>query len=110
MILKQMVLKYPCVRSALLDRDEDAYGEGFSDTSLLYKAHINDPAIAGASQSHGLFELVFIYNQWVKKQDKINFRLARSLLNNESLPNECLGISGVDLTKKVLEESKSSWE
>jgi len=71
---------------------------------------VNDPALANASQTHGLFELMHTMNMWSKKQEKLNFRLVRSILNNESLPQECLGVKASDITKKALEESKSSWE
>ena len=45
-----------------MDVDEDAAGNGFGSTTLLYKADINDAALANASQTHALFEFIYTYN------------------------------------------------
>ena len=104
------MLKYAPVRSGMLEADEDAVDGGFGDTIMLYKPDVNDPALSNVSQTHSVFELMFSLNQNSGRQQSLNFRLAKGILNNDSLPNECLGVAPLDLVKKITEESKSSWE
>lgn len=54
--------KYPATRSCLLELDEDAIGGGFGDNNILYKADINDPALANAGQTHAVFEFLHTFN------------------------------------------------
>jgi hypothetical protein len=85
--------KYPATRSCLLELDEDATGGGFGDTSLLYKADINDPALSNAGQTNAVFEFLHTFNQHQANQACINYKLVKSILQSENLPNECLGLT-----------------
>lgn len=45
-----MIDKYPAIKSSFLETDEDgAADNGFGNTSLMYKADVNDPSLANAS-------------------------------------------------------------
>ena len=102
MLVKQLMQKYPAVRSSLLDPEEDTYG--LADTNLLYRADVNDPCLANASQTHCMFEFLYTHNQHVSSQSSLNFKLARSILFSENLPNECLGLTPLEICKKIQEE------
>jgi nucleolar complex protein 3 len=60
LLIKQILNKYATARSAMLDFEDDSVGGGFQMTpdSCLYRADINDPQLANASQSPAVFELV----------------------------------------------------
>ena len=62
MLIKQMVVKYSQVRSAILDIDEDQVGNGFGNTHMLYRSDINDPALANSGETHCFFEILQTYN------------------------------------------------
>lgn len=82
LLIKQIMLKYPAARSAMLEADEDALDAGFG-FNHLYRANINDPALSNASQSHALFEFLHTYNRYKDQQASENFKLIRSILNSE---------------------------
>jgi len=85
-----MINKYAAVRSAILEIDEDQAGNGFGNTSFLYRADINNPALSNANETHCLFEILHTYNTYQGSQS-LNLRLAKSIVQDETLPNECLG-------------------
>ena len=89
----------------MLEADEDAFGSGFGNNSLTYRADINDPAIANAGETHALFELLHTYNQHQASPSTLNFKLARSILQSAELPSECLGLTPLQIVKKLYEES-----
>ena len=88
--------KYPSVRSSMLEADEDALDGGFGGNNLLYRADINDPALANGSKTHAIFEFLYTFNN----SKDINLKLAKSILYSENLPNECLGLTPLQLTKQ----------
>jgi len=93
----------------MLEADEDALDNGFGNSNQFYKADINDPALANASQTHAIFEFTHTYNMHASNSHGENYRLAKSILLSENLPNEMLGMTPLHLTKKMHEE-QSSWE
>lgn len=104
LLLKLILGKYPAARSALQEVDEDAADGGFG-FNANYRPNIGDPALANASQSHCVFELLFTYNLFVDGgQQHENFKLARSILNSENLPNEFLGVTPLQLVKKLTQD------
>jgi hypothetical protein len=103
MLIKQMVIKYPAVRSAILEIDEDQAGNGFGNCSLLYRADINDPSLANAGETHCLFEILTTYHAFQGSQ-QLNFRLAKSILEDQALPNECLGRTPLQIVKSEIEK------
>lgn len=62
LLLKQMIEKYPSVKSAFFEYDEDSADRGFGNNSLMYKADVNDPSITGASQTHSFFQVLYTLN------------------------------------------------
>lgn len=62
LLIKQIMSKYPSVRSQMLEADEDAIDSGFGNPSQFYKAAINDPALSNARQTHAIFEFLHTYN------------------------------------------------
>ena len=94
----------------MLEADEDAFGSGFGNISGFYRADINDPALANAGETHAIFELLHTYNQHQASPSSVNFKLAKSTLQSTELPNECLGLTPLQIVKKLYEESQSSWE
>ena len=94
--------KYPSARSAMLDFEDDSVGGGFNMTpnTVLYRSDLNDPQLANASQTQIVFELCQTYDQWINhllpaKRNSVNLRLAKSILLNENLPNDCLSIQPI---------------
>ena len=85
----------------MLETDEDALDGGFGANSLMYRADINDPSLANGSKSHASFEFLFTVNN----SKDINYKLAKSILLADTLPNECLGVTPLQLTKQKFEES-----
>ena len=81
--------KYPSVRSAMLEADEDDHEGGFGANTLLYRADINDPALANGSKTHSIFEFLYTFNN----SKDINLKLSKSILYSENVPNECLGLT-----------------
>jgi len=62
-LIKQMIDKYPSVKSSFIETDEDgATGNGFGNNSFMYKADVNDPSLANATQTHSIFEIVYTLN------------------------------------------------
>lgn len=58
-----MIDKYPAIKSSFIEMDDDgAVGNGFGNNSLMYKADVNDPSLANASQTHSIFEMVYTLN------------------------------------------------
>ena len=53
LLIKQIMNKYPSARSTMLDFEDDSVSGGFSMTpsTALYRAEINDPQLANASQT-----------------------------------------------------------
>lgn len=93
LLIKQIFSKYPATRSCMLEADEDAFGGGFGDSSTLYRADINDPALSNAGETHAIFEFLHTYNQLLHRPSSINFKLVKSILQSSELPNECLGLT-----------------
>ena len=66
LLLKQILNKYPSARSTMLDFEDDSVGGGFgiTPTTALYRADVNDPQLANASQTQAVFEFNHTYNYW----------------------------------------------
>jgi hypothetical protein len=92
----------------MLEGDEDAIGGGFG-YNAQYRADINDPSLSNAGQTHALFEFLQTFNSYSSQPAAENYKLAKSILNSEGLPNEFLGLSPLQLVKKIKDNS-SSWE
>ena len=93
-------------RSSILDLDEDAVDGGFG-LNANYRHHITDPSLANAGQTHGLFEILFTYNLYSDSSQNhsyANFKLAKSILNSENLPNDFLGTTPLELVKKLVQD------
>jgi len=76
--------------------------------AVVYRAEINDPALSNAGQTHCVFEILGTYHQWNGEQQTANYKLAKSILMTENLPNEFLGLSPLQLVKQIKGE-QSSW-
>ena len=92
----------------MLDFEDDSVTGGFAITPAmaLYRADLNDPQLANASQTQIVFELCHTYEYWVNnvqasKRNCINMRLAKSILLNEGLPGDCLSVSPIQLFEKL---------
>jgi hypothetical protein len=57
LLLKQMIEKYPALKSAFLEVEDDSIDKGFGPR-FMYRGDINDPTLANASQTHSFFELL----------------------------------------------------
>lgn len=84
-LIKQIVHKYSTARSAMLDFEDDSVGGGFgiTPTTALYRGDLNDPQLANAGQTQGVFELLHTYKYWVdhpNHKNSVNFRLVKSIL------------------------------
>jgi hypothetical protein len=99
LLVKQMMAKYPSARSCMLEADEDAIDSGFGNPTLQYRPDINDPALSNAGQSNALFEFLHTYNLFWGSQSTPNFKLIKSILMSENLPNEFLGLTPLQLVK-----------
>ena len=71
-------------------------------TTTLYRGDLNDPQLANASQSQIVFEIAHTYNWWANhsvpaKRNSVHVRLAKSILLNEGIPNECLSVTPIAL-------------
>ena len=66
LLLKQILNRYPSARSTMLDFEDDSVGGGFgiTPTTALYRADVNDPQLANASQTQAVFEFNHTYNYW----------------------------------------------
>ena len=42
--------------------DDQAGDNGFRNSSLMYKADVNDPSLSNASQTHSIFEMIYTLN------------------------------------------------
>ena len=87
----------------MLEADEDALDQGFGESTLSYRANINDPSLANAGDSHAIFEFLSTYNLYQNKPSSIQFKLIKSILQSDGLPNELLGISPLQLVKNIKE-------
>ena len=79
----------------MLDFECDSVGGGFEVTprTALYRADVNDPQLANASQTQAVFEFNHTYNYWTNaagKQNQVNFRLVKCILLNETIPNDLI--------------------
>lgn len=109
LLIKQMMNKYSTARSCMLEADEDALDQGFGQSTLQYRSNINDPALSNAGDSHAIFEFLSTYNLFASKPSCIQFKLIKSILQSDGLPNELLGISPLQLVKNI-KEQQSSWQ
>ena len=92
----------------MLDFEDDSVHGGFAmtPTTCLYRADLNDPQLANASNTQIVFEISHTYNWWVShlepsQRNTVNQRLAKSILLNEGLPNDCLSVSPLQLFNKL---------
>ena len=70
---------------------------------MLYRGDINDPALANASETHCLFELLQTYNCHACNPQSLSFRLAKSILEDQTLPNDCLGRTPLEIVRNMME-------
>ena len=110
LVIKQILNKYASARSAMLDFEDDSVTGGFALTPAqqLYRADLNDPQLANASQTTIVFELCHTYDWWqnhpmAAKRNTINLRLAKSILLNEGIPNDCLSVSPQQLFERLIQ-------
>ena len=76
----------------MLEVDEDDDG-GFGNSNQMYKMDVNDPSLSNAGQTHCFFELMHTYNLYTSNNQSHNFKLAKTIINSENLPNEFLGLT-----------------
>ena len=76
LLLKQMIERYPGLKSSFLEVDEDSADYGFGDFHIFYRPDVNDPSIANAGQTHSLFEII----RTVSVSQGLTLKLAKSIL------------------------------
>lgn len=102
----------------MLDFEDDSVSGGFAVTpaTALYRGDLNDPLLANAGATQIVFEVAHTYNWWLNhsvpaKRNSVNLRLAKSILLNEGIPNDCLSVTPIalfqKLTQQEIEELKS---
>jgi len=104
--MKQILTKYPSAKSSLIELDDEGLHNAFSGSFGLYKPDLNDPQLSNASQTSIVLELVSTLN-YPRNRGLFydaSAKLARSILYNESLPQEYLGVSGVEAVKRLYRE------
>lgn len=108
LLIKQILTKYPSSKSSLIELDDEGLSNAFQGPQGLYKADINDPQLSNASQASIVLELVLIMSSNLSKLKPLVYepsvRLAKSILHNDQLPSEFLGVSGVEAVKKMNKE------
>ena len=93
----------------MLDFEDDSVDGGFSITpsTALYRAEVNDPQLSNASQTQAVFEFNHTFNYWTNlagKQNQVNFRLAKCILLNDTIPNDLISATPSKLFQKLSEE------
>ena len=84
----------------MLEFEDDTVGGGFglTPTNAIYRSDLNDPMLANASSTQAMFELLHTFNFWKGLDEQTpNFRLVKSIVLCEGLPNELLSMSPCDL-------------
>ena len=84
-----------------MEADEDAQDHGFGNQTKIYRADINDPALSNAGQAHAIFE--FLHTMNTRSAGSESYKLVKSIIQSENLPNEFLGMTPLQLVKKLKE-------
>ena len=94
----------------MLDFEDDSVGGGFdvTPTTALYRSDVNDPQLANAGQTPAVFEFNHTYMHWSGQQQKgqINFRLAKCILLNDTIPNDFLAETPQKLFERLTFEQE----
>ena len=111
LLIKQILTKYPTAKSSLIEMDDEGLHNSFLGSFGLYKPDLNDPQLSNASQSSIIFELTttLSYHRNRGLFYDASAKLARSILYNEALPQEYLGLSGVEAVKGMYKQELDRW-
>eukprot|EP00347_Sterkiella_histriomuscorum_P017847 403347746 len=108
-LMKQLITKYPSSKSCLLELDDDGINNAFMAYENIYKPDISDPQLANSSQSSIILELTSTSNLYKGTKNPLEsycYRLAKGMLLNEALPQEFLGMTALDVMRKISKESR----
>ncbi|CDW76954.1 UNKNOWN [Stylonychia lemnae] len=107
-LMKQIITKYPTTKSSLLEMDEEGINNAFNSYEGIYKADISDPQLANASQCSIILELIHTTTLLKGSKNTVSqaaYKLAKGILLNEALQQEYLGLSALEVMKKVTKEN-----
>lgn len=105
LLIKQILTKYPTAKSSLIELDDEGLHTTFLGSTGLYRPDLNDPQLSNASQCSIVMDLVTTISQSTVMKGKSQYdpavRLAKSILYNEALPQEYLGVTGIEAVKTL---------
>lgn len=108
--MKSILTKYPSAKSSLIELDEEGLTIAFQGSFGVYKPDLNDPQLSNASQSSIVLDLTTTLLAYHRSKGGLFYepsaKLARSVLYNEALPQEYLGVNMVEAVKALYREEE----